>query len=196
VKAGARSDDRRVRRTRDRLHAALIPLILEKGYDAVTIQDLLDRADVGRTTFYAHYRDKDDLLVAGLGSLRALLREHQRAALARGGDDDRLLGFSRAMFEHADEQRALFRAIVGRRAGTIVMHHVRRVFADLIRDDLAALAPKGAQVPVDALVEYTVGSLMSILTWWLDRRNRLTAPEADAMFRRLTIPGLRQALSR
>ena len=51
-------------------------------------------------------------------------------------------------------------------------------------------------MPADALVENTVGSLMSILTWWVDRRNRLTAPEADALFRRLTIPGLRQALSR
>jgi AcrR family transcriptional regulator len=195
MKESARPDDRRVRRTRDRLQAALIPLILEKGYDAVTIQDLLDRADVGRTTFYAHYRDKDDLLVDGLGQLRAFLREHQRAALARAGDD-RVLGFSRAMFEHADERRALFRAIVGRRAGTIVMHHVRRLFADLVREDVAALAPKGAQVPLDVLIEYTVGSLTSILTWWLDRRNRLTAAEADALFRRLTIPGLRAALSR
>jgi AcrR family transcriptional regulator len=195
VKANARPADRRVRRTRDRLHAALIPLILEKGYDAVTIQDLLDRADVGRTTFYAHYRDKDDLLVAGLGHLRAFLREHQRAALASAGDD-RVLGFSRAMFEHADEQRPLFRAIIGRRAGTIVMHHVRRIFADLVRDDVAALAPDGAQVPIEVLVEYTVGALTSILTWWLDRRNRLTAAEADALFRRLTLPGLRAALSR
>jgi hypothetical protein len=100
------------------------------------------------------------------------------------------------MFEHAEEQRALFRAIVGRSAGTIVMQHVRRMFADLVREDVAALAPDGAQVPIDALVEFVVGSLMSLLTWWLDRRSRLTAAEADALFRRLTIPGLLAALAR
>lgn len=193
----AKAEDRRVRRTRERLHAALIPLILEKGYDAVTVQDVLDRADVGRTTFYAHYRDKDALLVAGLGHLRAFLREHQRAALGRAtSQSERVLGFSRAMFEHAEEQRALFRAIVGRRAGAIVMQHVRKMFADLVREEVAALAPGGARVPTDVLVEYVVGSLTAILTWWLDRRSRLSAAEADGLFRALTIPGLLAAVER
>lgn len=190
--------DRRVRRTREHLSAALLELMIERGYDAVTVQDLLDRADVGRTTFYAHYRDKDDLLVEGLRGLRTFLRAHQQAAHARtGGLRERALGFSLAMFEHAGEQRPLFRAIVGRRAGAIVMPHIRRMFSDLVREDLAALAPRGHDVPIDALVEYAVGALMAILTWWADLRSGApTAAEADALFRRLTIPGLVAALGK
>ncbi|MBO0803611.1 MAG: TetR/AcrR family transcriptional regulator [Nocardiopsaceae bacterium] len=60
--------DRRVRRTRALLHQALIELILEKGYGRITVQDILDRADVGRSTFYSHYRDKDALLLDNGGS--------------------------------------------------------------------------------------------------------------------------------
>ncbi|MCP4222921.1 MAG: helix-turn-helix transcriptional regulator, partial [Actinomycetia bacterium] len=55
------SNDRRVRRTKQRLHEALMSLIVEKGYDKITVQDLIDRADVGRSTFYAHFETKDDL---------------------------------------------------------------------------------------------------------------------------------------
>jgi AcrR family transcriptional regulator len=172
--------------------------MVERGYDAVTVQDVLDRADVGRTTFYAHYRDKDDLLVDGLGQLRAFLREHQQTAHARsGGLRERALGFSLAMFEHAGEQRALFRAIVGRRAGAIVMQHIRRVFTELVREDLKALAPRAPDAPIEAIVEYAVGSLMAILMWWADLRSGApSAAEADALFRRLTIPGLVAALGR
>jgi AcrR family transcriptional regulator len=190
--------DRRVRRTRGNLSYALLELMVEKGYDAITIQDLLDRANVGRTTFYDHYRDKDDLLVEGLKNLRSFLREHQRAAIARTGPlRDRALGFSLAMFEHAGEQRALVRAIVGRRAGTIVMQHVRRMFQELVRDDLAALGVRGTEVPVEAIVEFAVGSLMSILMWWADLRSNVPdAAHADAMFRRLTIPGILAAVGR
>jgi AcrR family transcriptional regulator len=56
--------DGRVARTRDRLGDAMIALILEKPFDSITVQDVLDRAGVGRSTFYAHYKDKDDVLIS------------------------------------------------------------------------------------------------------------------------------------
>lgn len=55
--------DRRIRHTRDRFGDALIKLVQEKPFDTITVQDILDRADVGRSTFYVHYRDKNDLLL-------------------------------------------------------------------------------------------------------------------------------------
>src|SRR5215217_6191503 len=56
--------DRRVERTRERLQKALMDLIAERGYDSITIQDIVDRADLGRTTFYLHYNSKDDLFMS------------------------------------------------------------------------------------------------------------------------------------
>jgi AcrR family transcriptional regulator len=72
-KRAAGTPDRRVRRTSHALTQALVDLMLEKRYDAITIQDLLDRADVGRSTFYSHYRGKDDLLLRSFGRMLELL---------------------------------------------------------------------------------------------------------------------------
>ena len=73
--------DRRINRTRKLMHEALMALIVEKGYEAVTVQDILDRADVGRSTFYAHYRDKDQLLLSGFEYLRTLFEQQQQSLL-------------------------------------------------------------------------------------------------------------------
>jgi hypothetical protein len=80
----AGTTDRRVRRTRER--SALLSLIQEKGYDRIKVQDILDRADVGRSTFYAHYRDKDDLLQSGFEDVRAALAAEMQpeASASRG----------------------------------------------------------------------------------------------------------------
>ncbi|WP_412537769.1 helix-turn-helix domain-containing protein [Longispora sp. K20-0274] len=69
------STDRRVRRTRLALRHALVELMVDKGYDAVTVQDIIDRADVGRSTFYAHFTDKEHLFRSGIQDLQAELRK-------------------------------------------------------------------------------------------------------------------------
>src|SRR5260370_3151354 len=76
------SMDRRSARTRRALHEALISLILRKGYDAITVQEIIDQADIGRATFYAHYRGKEDLLRAGFDALRARLKAARGPAFA------------------------------------------------------------------------------------------------------------------
>ena len=65
--------DRRIRRTQKSLHQVLISLVLEKDYDLITVQEILDRADVGRPTFYAHFDGKDQLLISGTHELRNTL---------------------------------------------------------------------------------------------------------------------------
>src|SRR5262245_65473884 len=81
--AGAR-EDRRVRRTRRLLGEGLLELVAEKGYDRVTVQDVIGRADLSRATFYAHFRDKDALLGSGLDDLEEGLRD-ALAAFGQGG---------------------------------------------------------------------------------------------------------------
>jgi len=78
--------DRRVARTRAMLQKAHISLILEKGYEAITVEDICEEANVGRSTFYAHYTSKDDLRRSGLENLRRLLVDRQKDALAMPGD--------------------------------------------------------------------------------------------------------------
>lgn len=182
--------DRRVARTRRALQDALIAEILVKGYDAVTVQDILDRADVGRSTFYAHFDDKQALLVSGIAGLRGYLASHR--------DRERPLAFSLAMFEHVEGQRELGRATFGRKSGAVVHDQMRRMAQALVRDDLAELAGKrgAGPVPIDAIVEVVVGALLALLAWWLDHRVKRSAAELDAMFRALVMPGVEAGLGR
>jgi AcrR family transcriptional regulator len=101
--------DRRVRRTRALLHQALIELILEKGYGRITVQDILDRADVGRSTFYSHYRDKDTLLLdGGMDHLRTMIAD----AAAGAPVAPTPLHPARVIFRLADGNRRLYRALI------------------------------------------------------------------------------------
>jgi AcrR family transcriptional regulator len=179
--------DRRTQRTRLALHQALISLMVEKGYDALTVQHIIDRANVGRSTFYAHYDDKEDLLRSGLKDLSKQLSGHEGAKA--GTPRDRLFGFSGALFEHAYSHRDTYRAIVGRRSGAIVMAEMRGMLTDLVRREVRTTPPGArlADIPKGALVQFVVGALMSILTWWLDENAKLPPAEADAIFRRLVI---------
>ncbi len=187
------AEDRRVRRTRQALHDALITLVLERGYEAVTIKDVVARANVGRSTFYAHYPSKEDLLTAEIEHLRAALVAEQRVALARaGGVSVRSLGFSRALFEHAQQYRPVYRALVGERGAAIIIVRMRALFTQLVREELGELLPGAAKgdIPRSALVQFVVGALMSILTWWLDGGSDLEPEDVDTIFRRLTIPAI------
>ena len=185
--------DRRVARTRATLRHALHPLILKKGYEAITIKDICDAANVGRSTFYAHYKSKDDLMRSGLEPLRKLLVDRQRDALATPGDAKGLsLAFSTAMFEHARDHRNHYRALVGSRGGAISLGAIRRILSDLVRGELAATAGRNAAsaIPRELVVQYVVGAFMAVLTWWLDGGAKLPPQRIDAIFRRLATEGI------
>ena len=176
--------DRRVRRTRDAIHRAFIGLMQEKGYDAVTVTDIIDRADIGRSTFYAHYTDKRDVLYASLDDLAAFLRRH------RG---DELFGFSRALFEHVHEQRALLRALLGRQGGSVVQARIALLIGDLVREQLH---DRPTDVPRELIVDCVVGAYTSLLARWVDDNDPHTPAQMDAAFRRLLAPGVMGALGR
>jgi AcrR family transcriptional regulator len=175
--------DRRVQRTRKLLQDALMSMMIEKGYEATTVQDIIDRANVGRSTFYAHFTDKRMLLASRLEDLRALLAERQQRALGN-------LGFSLPMLEHAREHQTLYQAIVGRESGAFVLRRIQRTIADLAGVDLKALGVARSPEQRELAAQFVAGAFMSVLTWWLERGARLPPQEVDAIFRRLVMQGL------
>ena len=190
--------DRRVARTRMMLQKAHISLILEKGYEAITVDDICAAANVGRSTFYAHYTSKDDLRRSGLEHLRKLLVNRQKDALAKPGDiRDRSLGFSLTMFEHAHDHIDLYRALVGGRGGAIALGTIRQILSDLVRNELAATVNKKSAdvVPRELVVQYVVGAFMAVMTWWLDGGAKQPPSQIDTMFRRLATEGILRSYS-
>lgn len=193
----ARRGDRRVQRTQQLLRAALLSLIEEKGFEALTVQDIIDRANVGRATFYAHFDNKEDLLVSGFDGLRAALKELQRQAQAqRYGPDEQLFAFSHEMFAHIAEYRRVFRAMVGKRSGALVQQLLNKIVLDLVRDDIKAIAGRREDhsVPAEAVVQFVTGGLFGLAMLWATGKLPLSVKEVNALFRRLAMPGVRAAL--
>jgi len=183
--------DKRVTRTRQALQAALLELMVERGYERLTVQQILDRAGVGRATFYLHFSSKEDLLRGSLDLLRDHLGESWHGTPAAKGARSVLLGFSLAFFQHVDSHRKLYRAVVGRESGVIVDRQIRRFLAELVREDLLSQDHCGRPgVEIDLAAQYVTGALMAIVTWWLDRSIKLSAEEIDRVFRQMTFPAL------
>ena len=184
--------DKRVRKTKEALRSALLELMVQRGYEALSVQDILDRAAVGRATFYLHYRNKEDLLRRSLDELREnLIAEWKSTSWSPGGPQDPL-GFSLAFFRHVDSHRRLYRAVVGRESGAIVDRQMRRLLASLIVEGIAA-SSRGARNPVwvEMASQYVAGALMSIVTWWLDHNVKLSPEEINTAFREMTLPAVK-----
>ena len=191
-----RTRDRRVERTQEQLRQALVALIRERGFERLTVQDIIDRANVGRATFYAHFDNKDALLASGFDQLRDALRAAQRVALGRPGPvEHRVFAFTHEVFAHTDAHRDLFRMMVGRRSGAAVQRILHALIGDLVRRDIEAVAGRlPANVPREALVQFTTGALFGLLMWWVDGRRRpVTVDDMNALFRRLALPALSAA---
>jgi AcrR family transcriptional regulator len=191
--------DRRVRRTRELLRNAFLSLVLEKGYDRITVQDILDRADVGRSTFYAHFRDKEDLLHAGFEDVHAALaaaREADRQAGA-GEVGDEPFGPLVAVFRHVEAHRQLWGAMSHKGGTDVVARILRDSVGDLVQEHLRSRFPtRVGTTELDAAVEFATGACMGLLVWWLDHDEvSWSAEQVQATFRRLAGPGVTSVLS-
>jgi AcrR family transcriptional regulator len=192
----AKRVDRRAQRTQQLLRSALMSLIQEKGFESLSVQDIIDRANVGRATFYAHFDNKEDLLASGIEGLRASLRDRQRQARTEGGRDDAsVLAFSEELFVHAHDHRAVFRAMVGKRSGAVVQQLLQKMLVDLVRDEVKQMAPSSdaTAMPLEATAQFIGSGLFGLLIWWGNGKMRMPVDEVDSILRRLAIPAIKAA---
>jgi AcrR family transcriptional regulator len=171
-----RLPDRRVQRTHDALRDALLVLMVERGWDAIDVQALCDRANIGRSTFYLHFANKEDLLKASFATLREAL---QQPGDCSAGPFDFLDG----LLAHVHEERQVFRALLGRRSGQVVQERFRVLLVEMMQTTLARLDP--AATPAwqhDAKAHYLGGALFELLVWWLGTAREQTADEVKTLF--------------
>jgi AcrR family transcriptional regulator len=180
--------DRRVRRTRRTLAEALIALILERGYERITVQDILDRADVGRSTFYAHFRDKEALLLACFDDVRDQLRSELGEA-APGTAPADLARPAEVLYRHAHRHRRIYRALCGRTGGQLVYRHLHGLVGDLWRDAVRAHVPADPDLPAEVVAEFYTSAALGLLLWWIGEDFPHDPTWLAAAYRRLALPG-------
>jgi AcrR family transcriptional regulator len=190
---GTRAKDRRVQKTRRLLLEALGSLLHEKRYDAIVVREILDRANVGRSTFYGHFRDKDELL-------RSAIREVVRSTVPDGPSparcSERIVRFSGPMFEHIARHLHSGKGGMGFRSRGVVHERLRRELAERVTEELRNASRRGgpSRVPVELVAQYVTSTFVLVLNWWVESGNKMTPAQVDEVFRALVLPSLAEAL--
>jgi AcrR family transcriptional regulator len=183
-----RKPDQRIRRTHERLGLALLTLITERPMDEVTVQDVLDRASVGRSTFYMHFRDKNDLL---LSQLEMFLETMSMALSERKERSDRVVPV-KEMFDHIGTQNKLYRALAdsGRLHDfyELAQGYFTRGIARRLME--SGRLSKLSQRELKARSAALAGSVLSLLRWWIDGGGKEPPAAIDEMFHRMVWKGL------
>lgn len=183
--------DRRVRRSRRLLADALLELIVEKGYDAVTVQEIADRADLNRATFYLHFDGKEDLLVAGLEE-----RFDELVATMDGVAAGEPVWENPAhdllLFRHVAENAGVYKALIGDRGLGWVMHRVIGYIAREVERELAQDVPTGIRIdaPLPVIAHFTAGALFGLIAWWLANDLPYSPEEMARIADRLCVHGV------
>jgi AcrR family transcriptional regulator len=183
-----RKPDERILRTRERLGSALVALIQEKPFDDVTVQDVLDRASVGRSTFYVHFRDKNDLL---LSQLERFLEMMSTALSIRKEKSLRVVPVAE-IFAHIGTQTKLYRTLADSGHLNDFFDLAQGYFARGIEQRLteSKRLSKLPQRELAARASALAGSMLSLLRWWLDRGSKESPRAMDELFHRMVWNGL------
>lgn len=190
----AQKIDRRVRRTRDALGNALIALMREKPFDSITIQHVLDRAGIGRSTFYNHFRDKDDLLFSDVDDFFALVSN----SLDRNADKSTRLLPVQEFFAHVAEAGQFLSSLTDSQRLHDVFELGKGHFARGMEARLAAMPATKSMNHVGraARAHALAGAFMSLLDWWLAHQKAATPQQMDALFHQLAWSGLQPESSK
>lgn len=184
--------DRRTQRTQQSLQDALIELLKVKHYDAISVKDIIEKANVGRSTFYAHFQTKDDLLRGGFERVLDMLLEH-----VVFDETNRNLTLDTApLFRHAQGHAELFRTLAWGSGFEVITTQGQAALGEKFQQRLSQLVSAENQpaVPLSVLSYSLSGSLLIFLKWWLENDMPGSPETMDGIFQQVVMPGIRSAL--
>lgn len=192
--------DRRVARTRRQLRDALMSLILERSYSAITVEDITERADLGRTTFYLHYHDKDELLFESLEriaeELKAQVENLADLQIESGKMHVNPVGL---VFRHVDENRDLYRVILKVEGSNQALNRIRDFIeqsaTEFFNRHMRAYVSQESELPREIVAGYFASSMLGFITLWLDKDLPLQGDEAADLFMILFFRGASRVLN-
>jgi AcrR family transcriptional regulator len=184
--------DRRSQRTQQALMDALIALLTVKHYDEISINDIIDRANVGRSTFYTHYQAKDDLLKSGFERVLDMLI-HQ---ISFGEADQDLQLDTTPLFRHAQGHYELYRTLVWGSGFDLLTKDGHAALSAKFQESFTQLCQGKPEpsIPLEVLSYSMAGTLLILLKWWLDNKMPYAPDYMDEIFQQLVMPSARNIL--
>jgi AcrR family transcriptional regulator len=199
--------DRRIERTRRNLKEALLVLVLEKGYETVTVQEITHKADISRTTFYLHYRDKEQLLLECVdGMVNDLIQQITQIPLTAWGREK--LGNSSSqpspspvqmIFKHAAEHASLYRITLRVEGAYQALERLEEIISSTAATTLKEITDQGGvqlppQVPLEVFSHYFAAALLGMITWWLENDMPYPPEQMATSFQKMFFYGAYQVL--
>src|SRR5215207_1076365 len=183
--------DRRTRRTRQLLRDAFVALLKEKRYEDISVQDIIERADVARSTFYVHYVDKEDLLVGRWGVFASNLGIHADDLKHEENKGHSLLS-TLGWFHHIQAQGDLLKIIAKDPAMDLAMKTLHGILIEDMQMRIQNHLPENgnASLPPSLIIDYLAGSLMTLLKWWVKQGMSYPPERMDEIFQQLTMQGV------
>jgi AcrR family transcriptional regulator len=174
---------RRRMRTRKKLKQATFELLLEKGYEPLSVKSITERADLGRGTFYLHFKDREDAVWALVEDSILATDRQAREAYSRTVQMDTMQALFLNVFRNADQNRDLYRVILGAKGSAVTSSKIQDYLVEEFKRDTRdfGLTFKIPEIPLDVYLQILVGAVVRLASWWLETPNDLTPEELAAM---------------
>jgi AcrR family transcriptional regulator len=185
--------DPRVQRTRQFIKEAFLDLLAEKGYDAITVQAITERARINRATFYLHYVDKQDLLNQSIEEvLQELVTLLKRLALHE--HTIRVV----YLFDHVARHAHFYQTMLADLHLPVFTARLSEIFYETWSQALVQFQPdeRRLRVSKDVLISYLTGGLLSVLIWWLNSEMPYTSQHMAKQYDRLAVAAFFHAIGK
>lgn len=182
ISKNKQKSDRRSNRTENALGEAFVALLLRRHYDLITVQNIIDEADVGRSTFYAHFQSKEDLLTKNFERVVELITER----VSNNHDNGKTLISVTALFQHADEFRQIYQALARAGKAEILFTKAQKHLNDELEKKPVVLDNNRTTLPLPIFVNHLTGTLFNLLKWRLDHDSTETPERMDKIYQELT----------
>ncbi|MEA1978051.1 MAG: TetR/AcrR family transcriptional regulator [Chloroflexota bacterium] len=182
-KSNLNRHQRRSMRTREKLKQATHELLLENGYEMLSVKSITERADLGRGTFYLHFKDREDAVWALVEDSIVAADRQARDAYARGMQADTLQTLFLNVLRHTDQNRDLYRVILGAKGSAVTSSKVQDYLVEEFKRDSRdfGLTFKIPDIPLDVYLQLLVGAVVRLALWWLETPNDLSTEELASM---------------
>lgn len=174
---------RRRLRTREKLKQATFALLLEHGYEPLSVQAITERADLGRGTFYLHFKDREDVVWTLVEDAIQATDRQAREAYARSKPEDTLQTLFLNVFRHVDQHRDLYRILLGSRGSAVTSTKIQHYLVEEFKRDSRdfGLTFEIPEIPLELYLQILVGAVVRLAHWWLETPNDLTPENLASM---------------
>ena len=184
--------DRRQQKTRTAIFSAFTSLLVEKSYSKITVQEIIDAANVGRTTFYAHFETKDDLLKELCEELfghiigSAMDCTHTHGLYSDGSAPESVFCH---LLQHLQENDRNIIALLSCESSEMFLRFFKDSLNELVRSQFINQNRKAnTDIPEDFLINHISGSFVEMVLWWIKGHRKQTPEDLDRYFRAVIEP--------